>query len=399
MRILWKHLPFAALFGACVSAGWLLRGNPEGAAGREETGPRRTRAAVRPGISPTGSGTAIVDGWIGKLAATGDADLHQAALGLMASPHRIDLSLWAPLLARWSAADGAGMIAFADAVKNQELRERLLKMAWYAWAAADPEAAIAAGKSLPPGLAKELLDGVAEVDVAKAVALALAMPNSQFAFGGIAGRVVKSNPELMKSLMDRAVYDGGRIPFQNAKVAELAASDPAAAIAFARSCGVIGSDPVPRAVEAIAKLDPEAAREQVEAMESSRSKALSAVALAEIWTEQDPASALKWVRGNLAGPVLQSALLAAASGSGDPASGLKLVAEAGWEVTGDFHSIRDNGTMNPSESRTVRTPADVAAELLRQWAGSDPAAARSYMETKVPAGLREKISKSAGMQQ
>ncbi len=257
---------------------------------------------------------------------------------------------------------------------------------------------MAAGNSLPPGLAKELLDGVAEVDAAKAVALALSMPKSQFAFGGIAGRVLKFHPELIESLMDRAVYDGGRYPFEKAKVAELAASDPAAAVAFARSCGNIGLDPVPKAVATIAKLDPKAAADQVEAMESCRSKALSSVALAEIWTARDPDAALKWVRGSLDGPVLQSALLAAAAGSGDPAKGLELVAEAGWEVGGDFHSIRDNGTMTPGESINIRTPAGVAADLLRQWAGRDPAAAKAYLDSAIPARLREEISKSAGMQ-
>ncbi len=129
MRISWKSLPFAALFGACFLAGWLLRGNPAGAAGREEIGPRRTRAALRPAISPTGSGTAMLDNWAGKLAATGDGGLPQAARALLGNPHRSDLALWAPLLARWSAADGPGMIAFLGTAEPASQRGRLLELA------------------------------------------------------------------------------------------------------------------------------------------------------------------------------------------------------------------------------------------------------------------------------
>jgi hypothetical protein len=94
----------------------------------------------------------------------------------------------------------------------------LLDKAWFAWGASDPAAAFEAGRKLPPPLMEILLEGIADLDPVKAAEFATRVPNSQFAFGGIAERIASEAPELAGDLLARAVYDGARLPFERAKV-------------------------------------------------------------------------------------------------------------------------------------------------------------------------------------
>jgi hypothetical protein len=194
------------------------------------------------------------------------------------------------------------------------------------------------------------------------------------------------------------MYDCARVPFERAEISRLAATDPAGAIAYARRSGVLGFDPVPGAVREIARRDPQQAAEQVASMPSSRSKALSAVALAETWAAQDLPAAAAWIRSSLSGPTRQYALVAAAaSGGGDPAASLDLIPAADWVSGGDFFSIRDSGIMSPSEYGTAPNPRNVAISLLQQWSRSDPAAARDYLKEHIPGGLNGDIGKATGI--
>lgn len=351
-------------------------------------------------MSPfTAKGSALIVEWIGRLEKTDDRDLEKLASGLLHDSHRDDPALWAPLLARWSAVDGAGMISFLEKEASPALRPRLLENAWFAWGASDPDAAFKAGKKLPPSLVESLLEGIADTDPRKAAEFVTKVPNSQFAVNIIAARIASAAPDLAENLLARAVYDGARYPFEQAKISELAAADPAEAIAYARSLGVIGRDPVPGAVKAIAQNDPAKAAVQVDAMPSSRSKALSSVTLAETWAAQDPDAAVKWIRDSLTGPVLHEAMIAAASASGsaDPAKALDLVVEAGWIKEGDFFGIRDSGTLIPGEYASAPDARGTAIGLLQQLSRTDPEAARRYLREKIPAGMRDDLATATGL--
>ncbi len=285
-----KLLPLLAGV-ACFLAGWKLHPASGSAAAGPASVPLRTKTRAMSPRAAKGSG--LIAEWIGRVDKTDDRDLEKLATGLLRDSHRNDLALWAPLLARWSAADAPGMISFLEKQASPALRPRLLENAWFAWGASDPDAAFEAGKKLSPALVKSLLEGIADTDPRKAAEFVIQVPNSQFSVAHIAARIANAAPDLAEDLLARAVYDGARYPFEQAKISQLAATDPVGAIAFARSRGVIGSDPVPRAVREIAANDPLQAAAQVAAMTSSRSKAFSSVALAESWAARDPEAAVK----------------------------------------------------------------------------------------------------------
>jgi len=386
-------LPYA-MGTVCFLVGWKLH-HPSDVA--HAATPGRTKSRTMGPLEMKGSG--IIGEWAGRLDKVDDRDLEKFAAGLLKDSHGDDAALWMPLLARWSATDAPAMIAFIEAKTPPSLKPRLRQDAWFAWGASDPEAAFGAAGKLSPRLMEFLLKGVAAVDPRKAAELVLQVPESQFATSGIAERIVTEAPDLTEDFLSRAVYDGARMSFQKARTSQLAASDPAAAIAFARSCGVIGFDPVPEAVREIARLDPPAAVAQVELMPSSRSRSLCAVALAETWASQDPDAALRWTRESLSEPTLQYALLAvaAASGNKDPIMALDLVLEAGWTINGNFFSIRNAETVTPSETSRTPDPRSTAIGLLHQLSRIDPEAARRYLREKIPSHLRADIATATGI--
>lgn len=340
----------------------------------------------------------MLEDWGARVEATADAALPELAAELAKDGRGHDPALWMPLIARWSESDAPGMIAFLEKDSPPALRDKLLDAGWFAWGAVDPDEAFAAGRVLPKERMRRLLEGVAEVDAEKAAGFVLRVPDSQFAAWSIGEKIFREAPDAAADLMKRAVYDGARMPFERARMKHLAESDPGAAIAYARSLGAMGHDPVPEALVEIAKLDPAKAAAEVEAMASSRSKALSVVALAKTWVARDEEAALVWVRGQPEGPVRQAALVAAAGTMiAEPARALALVEEAGWTREGDFHEIRV-GSMMPSESRQKPDPMKVAADALRNWSVSDPAEARRYLEESVPETMREKLGVEAGIE-
>lgn len=225
------------------------------------------------------------------------ADLRRRAISLLADPsRRRDFGLWAPVLARWSELDGEGLMQFIQREVPAGERPWLEAKAWFAWGAARPQNAAAAGKALPPSLGRELIAGMAETDAASAVSLAMKMPESRFNLYGIAATVAESSPEVLAGLLPHAVYDGMRQPLQRAQASALAATDPEGALALAKSAGNTGHDPVPVTMREIARHDPVKAATLLMEMPSSRSRALSAVSLAKTWAVQDPAAATTWAR-------------------------------------------------------------------------------------------------------
>lgn len=390
-----RFLPWLAAV-AGVAAGWGVGGWKED---RTETdGAMPGKSAGREQGLTRGGGAAMLVDWGARVEATVDAALPELAAELAKDGRRHDPALWMPLIARWSESDAPGMIAFLEKHAPPALRDKLLDAGWFAWGAVDPDAAFAEGRVLPKERMRRLLEGVAEVDAEKAAGFVLRVPDSQFAAWSIGEKIFREAPDAAADLMKRAVYDGARMPFERAKINQLAESDPGAAIAYARSLGAMGHDPVPEAVVEIAKLDPAKAAAEVEAMASSRSKALSVVALAKTWVARDEEAALVWVRGQPEGPVRQAALLAAAGTMiAEPQRALALIEEAGWTREGDFHEVRV-GSMMPSESREKPDPMKVTADALRNWAASDPEAARRYLGESVPDAMREKVAVEAGME-
>lgn len=336
--------------------------------------------------------------WGARVEATADAALPGLAAELAKDVRRHDPALWMPLIAHWSESDAPGMIAFLEKDAPPALRDKLLDAGWFAWGAVDPDAAFAAGRKLSPDSMRHLLAGVADADPRKAAEFVPLVARSQFAAGPIAEKILREAPDAADDLLKRAVYDGGRWPFERAKIAQLAETDPAAAIVYARSLGAIGHDPVAEAVAEIAKQDPVKAASEIEAMASSRSKALSVVALARTWVTRDSDSALAWVRGQPEGPVRQAALVAAAGTMiAEPERALALVEEAGWTREGDFHAVR-NYSVRPSETRQTRDPLMVAADALRNWSARDPAGARRYLGESVPEAVRKELAVEAGIE-
>jgi hypothetical protein len=390
-----RFLPWLAAV-AGVAAGWGIGGCRDDRAATDGMLPGKS--AERGEGLTRGGGAAMLADWGARVEATVDAALPELAAELAKDGRRNDPALWMPLIARWSESDAAGMIAFLEKEAPPALRDKLLDAGWFAWGAVDPEAAFAAGQKLPPESMKHLLEGVADADPRKAAEFVPLVMRSQYAAGSIAEKILREAPDAAADLMKRAVYDGARMPFERAKMEQLAESDPAAAIAYARRLGAMGHDPVPEAVVAIAKLDPAKAAAEVEAMASSRSKALSVVALVKSWFPRDEAAALAWVRGQPEGPVRQAALVAAAGMMiAEPARALALVEEAGWTREGDFHEIRV-GSVMPSESRQKPDPMKVAADALRNWSASDPEGARRYFSEAVPEAMREKVAVEAGIE-
>lgn len=375
-----------------------------------ETDARRARAVAAIALVEYGkpraplvmlreTGSRAVPEMFADVARLSPADLRRRAASLLADPsRRRDFGIWAPLLARWSEVDGAGMISFVQHDAPPGERPWLEAKAWYAWGAAHPQTAAAAGRQLPSSLARELISGMAETDARSAVTLALQMPDAQFNLYGIAARVAGSTPELLAELIPRAVYDNMRQSLQRAQASALALTDPAGALALAKRAGNIAHDPVPITMRDIARHDPVKAAALLADMPSSRSRALSAVALAKTWASQDAAAATTWARASLTGPVRQSALLeiAAATGGPEPLAALQLVEEAGWQDEGNFHAIADNGSLSPSESRERLTPAKTAGLLLQQLALLDPDAARAWLQ-RVPWEHRVAAARTAGL--
>lgn len=390
-----RFLPWLAA-AAGLAAGWGIGGWKED---RTETGgalPRKS-AGREQGLT-RGGGAAMLADWGARVEATADLALPELAAELAKDGRRHDPALWMPLIARWSESDAPGMIAFLEKEAPPALRDKLLDAGWFAWGAVDPDAAFAAGRELSPDSMRLLLAGVAEADPRKAAEFVPQVARSQHAAGLIAEKILREAPDAADDLLKRAVYDGGRWPFERAKIAQLAETDPAAAIVYAGTLGALGHDPVPEAVAAIAKQDPARAAEEVEAMASSRSKALSVVALARTWVTRDSDAALAWVRGQPEGPVRQAALVAAAGTMiAEPERALALVEEAGWTREGDFHAVR-NYSVRPSETRQTRDPLMVAADALRNWSARDPAGARRYLGESVPEAMREELAVEAGIE-
>lgn len=344
-------------------------------------------------------GALAVPEMLADVAGHSPADLRRRALSLLADPsRRRDFGLWAPLLARWSELDGAGLVKFVQREAPAGERAWLEAKAWYAWGAAHPQDAAEAGKSLPPSLGRELLSGMAETDAGGAVALALKMPDAQFNLYGIAATAAESSPEVLAGLLPRGVFNGMEKPLQRAQASVLAATDPAGALALAKRAGTIGYDPVPVTMRDIARHDPKKAAELLAQMPSSRSRALSAVSLAKSWAVQDSAAATNWARRSLTGPVKQNALLeiAAATGGPEPMTALQLVAEAGWEPQGDFYDVEGTPGGPQSEVRSRPDPVKIAGMLLQQLAAIDAAGAQHFLDGRVPDKFRDAVAKTAG---
>ena len=347
-----------------------------------------------------GHGDELLSGWAAKVEAAGAAELEELASLLAKEPRGRDLALWIPLLARWSESDGAAMITFLESKAPASLKDRLLGQAWFAWGVSDPDAAFSAGKEkLKPELARMLLSGIAETDPHKAVEYLWQLPDAQFSVSAVTPQVIAKAPELTEELLARAVYDGARMPLQQAWISELAEKDPDQALAFAKGIGNISQDSVAQAIGEVAKHDPEKAAQQLASLPPNRTKALGAVALAEAWAAQDAEKAIAWIRGNTAGPTRHYALVSAASASEkeNPERALDLLQEAGADPGGSFfHPYQYSVT--PMESFGSPNVHAATVDLLKRLSLSDPEKARALAAEKLGEGIWKKWAVEAGVQ-
>lgn len=393
-----SRLAIALIAGlASFAAGWQMRKSPgtDAPPGPQLSGKSQERSPVR----LEGRGDALLTGWSERVAAAADSELEALAIGLAAEPRGRDLTLWIPLLARWSEVDGAGMIDFVGKKAPASLRENLLGHAWFAWGASEPEKAFEAGRALKYQRVFKLLEGVAETDPRQAAEYVFKVQEPNQAVWAVAARVVEKEPELAEGLLQRAIYDGGRMPLQRERIKQLAKSDPAAAVAYARECGIIGHDPVPQAIAAIAENDPAKALAQIDEMPADRAKALSSVVLAKAWAARDLEKTSAWIRENLDGPTRHYALVAAASAAGrqDPEKAFDLLLEAGPTANGDFFRVLDD-TIMPSETREMPEVEKVASDLLRQMNEADPENARRFVREKLTEESWRNLAKGAGVE-
>jgi len=348
-----------------------------------------------PTLSKTGS--AAIPEILAFLDEAAPAELRRMAAALLAHPQRRrDQGLWSPLLAKWSGTDGAGLLAFVRGVSPIIDREWLESKAWYAWGAADPDAAAAAGGTLPKDCLRELIRGMGRRDAKAALDFALRMPNAQMNVGILSDVSKTLPPETVDALLPRATYEGMRMSLGMAKTAALVEKDPAAALTAASPR--LGHETMPQVVDIIAGKDPGQAAALLAAVPSSRARALSSLSLARSWARQDPKAALTWARRDLSGPVRQAALLeiAAVSGGSAPLEALALVEEAGWMPQENFGLLR-GGNMIPAEAATFPKTAQTAALLLQQLQLLDAEAARQYLRNRVPEAQRAQVAKKAGI--
>lgn len=322
------------------------------------------------------------------------------AKNLIADPdNRNSKTLWSLILARWSVVDPEGMITFVEGEKKSGRGNDLESMAWFAWAASDPSHLATQAPQLHGPLGLEVIRGLAAVDADLALEVAFKMPDANSAVGAALGASDKHDPERIRSLLARAVYDGMRMPMQRQLMTRLLQEDPRAAVAYAQRNGRIWSDPVAQVLGQAARDDPEEAVGLLEDLPSSRHRAISTVTVARNWAMNDPVGAVEWIRRQPAGEIRNTSLVAVASviGGNDPRGGLALLEEVEWSKVGAFYSIgsvRESGSVynQVKEHDTVNT-LDVARNLLRSLAGTDPEEAREYVAKTVPPALRDELVK------
>ncbi len=399
-----RPAPFLVLLLAAAAGGYFTGKacNPSPSAGLPvPAGEPLPARALLPGpasgfYSLAKTGSDAVPEILAALDQASPAGLRRMAEELLGDPRRRrDQGLWAPLLAKWSELDGAGLVAFARALPPAD-RGWLEGKAWYTWGASNPAAASAAGGTLPKTCLRELIQGMSRKDPQAALDFALRMPEAQMNVWLLSDALKALPPERLESLLPRAIYDGMRMPLRAARAAALVETDPSAALAA--TSPQLGHDGVPATLALIAEKDPAKARELLSAMPSSRSRALSSLSLARTWAAQDSGAALTWARRDLQCPVRQAALLeiAAVSGGSAPAEALALVEEAGWTGQGNFGAVR-GGNHIPVEAAGFPSPVKTAGLLLQQLQLLDAEMARQYLRNRVPEEYRAQVAKKAGM--
>lgn len=337
------------------------------------SGPKRVR---NEGL---GTGTGALWDWERRVGEAGSGDCARLARLLRDDPRGGDLAYWRHLLARWSVEDGYEMVDWIRKSAPLSSRDKILEMACFAWGASAPDEAMEAAAFLPPRFCRQVMWGMAEVDLQKTVEFVLKMPRQQEAIGEILPMLMGKDPALAETLRKRSVFDHSRKVAERADCSRLAATDPGAAIKLARSHGVIGYDPVPAVVQTIAGRDPNEAARQVDAMPASRTKALSSVRLAKVWAQRDAVAALAWSRTLPEGAVRQQAMLAViSSGDWKGREAFGLIREAGMKRTRDFQGFSDTGTTTPAESRERWDPATVANTVFQRWKAEAPDEAAAF---------------------
>lgn len=313
--------------------------------------------------------------------------------------NRNSMTLWSLVLARWSIVDPQGMMDFVQGPGGSQVGVDVRSLAWYAWAASDPEGVKEQAHTMGGPLRLAVLRGMAAVDPELALRTAFEMREANSTVNAVLRSISDPDPELVRGFLSRAVYDGMRQPMEDALVKSYLREDPKKALEFAQGQGRIWSDPVAKVIGETAVDRPEVAVSLLEELPSSRSRAISTVEVARSWASNDPQAALDWVRQQEPGEILNTSLVAVASamGGSDPVGALALLSEVGWKEVGAFYAIgRVNGpesVFDQVQSHRAIDLTEVAQDLMRNFVMMDREGARAYVAEEVPPAWQEKFKK------
>ncbi|MGC4013697.1 MAG: hypothetical protein QM755_04150 [Luteolibacter sp.] len=286
-----RHI-FPALAGlACIPLGMLLRSGEVASVIRRVAAPRAERAPI------PGNGSQLLGGWIREVEKAADSEVPGLADRLLKSPHREDMAMWAPVLARLSSMDPQGMLTFAGKVPLS-LRERLLGEAWFAYGSANPQQALADGKRLPYALTERLMAGVMETDpgTGEVVATLNGTLRERWLMD-----LLNRDPERVEGIAEGLGANGkGWKDIANIGLSE----DWVESNHKMLKKGLV--EPLGRL---LVTRDPVGTSEMVDAMSPGVDKTRSMCLLAEDWAAEDSAAAIDWIKRQPESPAKRRAML------------------------------------------------------------------------------------------
>lgn len=284
---------------------------------------------------------------------------------------------WELIFARWAELDPQALIAFGNANTGGSNPMKFSAYGvnvavWQAWARYDFKAAAAAAiASKSPGIPRAEIagEGGAGADPALLAALRGEPDPAELA------AVVKDNPAGLMGLLPK-------YPNQQDKLLKTwAESDPAAALAWARSAKTVrdrqsGSAAV---FEVWAKSDPAAAAAAAGQLPAGAVANEACAKVAAAMASTDPKAAADWARSRLSGVAKTRALaeVLGSLGTGNPTLAREILEETGWQTarTHNWDSAANDWKMRDPKAAAVR-------DILKTTAATDPGEAlRLYTKT------------------
>jgi hypothetical protein len=241
------------------------------------------------------------------------------------------------VLAVWAMADPKAALAAAQTLANANFRRNALRDVLTAWAQADPASAIATARTMPKALRDAVLPAMFD-------------------------QWSRIDPQAAFAALDQIADAGVRAKAASLVVHNFAFSDPAGALALARSLPVSLQNKQLFAdiFTQWGQQDPAAALAAAQLLPGGASRTQALESMFASWAALDPLSALKAAEILPKGPDRDGALAKsfASLAADDPASAASYLA---------------NLPAGPARNQLVATLADA-------WADSDPAAALAWLD-------------------